>query len=175
MGPRDLRSVKVVKKGDYLYARVPGHPNATSTGYVLQHRFVKEQELGRFLGSDEVVHHEDGNRKNNDPINLKVKSALQHIRDHRPKKRVFLSCRECGTRIERTPSQLPRRRGRKHAFCSRTCRAKFYGGRGRGGKKVHGTNNAYTNYGCRCPLCKEAHRLDVARWRKKYKSPLRNR
>lgn len=33
---------KVIKKGDYLYALVPDHPNATKNGYVLLHRVVME-------------------------------------------------------------------------------------------------------------------------------------
>jgi len=164
MRPQDLRVVKVVKKGDYLYAKVPGHPSATCHGYVLQHRFVKEQELGRFLRPDEVVHHEDGNGKNNSVGNLKVKSVSKHARDHNPSKRVLLSCSECGKRIERVPSQLPQKRGFKRPFCSRSCSARYRVG---SGKRVHGTNSSYTNTGCRCSSCKEAHRLNVSKWRER--------
>ena len=31
---------KEIKKGDYLYALVPDHPNATKNGYVLMHLLV---------------------------------------------------------------------------------------------------------------------------------------
>lgn len=50
---------KEIKKGDYLYALVPDHPNATKNGYVLMHRVIMENHLGRLLGKDEVVHHKD--------------------------------------------------------------------------------------------------------------------
>jgi len=50
---------KVISKGDYLYALVPEHPNATKNGYVLMHRIVMENHLGRILNKDEVVHHLD--------------------------------------------------------------------------------------------------------------------
>lgn len=168
MGPRDLKAVKVVKKGDYLYVKVPGHPNATTRGYVLQHRFVKEQELGRFLTSQEVVHHEDENKKNNDSKNLVLKSVSGHMRDHgfaRRRPRIVLKCAECGKKIERSWGQTPKQRGFKRSFCSHSCSAKF--NRRGTGKQIHGTNSSYRNYGCRCRSCKEAHRIDVARWRRK--------
>ena len=38
---------KIVSKGDYLYALVPEHPKATKNGYVLLHRIVMENHLGR--------------------------------------------------------------------------------------------------------------------------------
>lgn len=48
-----------------------------------QHRVVAERVLGRELTSGEVVHHEDENKKNNDPSNLIVfKSNGDHIRHH---------------------------------------------------------------------------------------------
>ncbi len=38
---------KIVSKGEYNYAVVPEHPNATSNGYVLEHRVVMENAIGR--------------------------------------------------------------------------------------------------------------------------------
>lgn len=56
---------KIVSKGDYNYAVVLGHPNSTKYNYVLEHRIVMENYLGRILDTNEVVHHIDGNKKNN--------------------------------------------------------------------------------------------------------------
>ena len=48
-----------------------------------QHRVVAERILGRALHDDEVVHHEDNDKKNNDPRNLIVfPSQGQHARHH---------------------------------------------------------------------------------------------
>jgi MYM-type Zinc finger with FCS sequence motif. len=48
-----------------------------------QHRVVAEQLLQRALTLDEVVHHEDRNRKNNDPSNLIVfKNQSDHVYHH---------------------------------------------------------------------------------------------
>jgi hypothetical protein len=48
----------------------PEHPNANANGYVFEHRLVCEDLLGRYLTTEEIVHHRDANRLNNDPSNL---------------------------------------------------------------------------------------------------------
>ena len=63
---------KIVSKGDYNYAVVPEHPSAIKGGYVLEHRIVRENYLGRLLDPSEVVHHCDGNKKHNTISNLEL-------------------------------------------------------------------------------------------------------
>lgn len=47
------------------------------------HRVVAEQILGRPLSLGEVVHHIDGNKRNNSPSNLQVlKNQAEHARLH---------------------------------------------------------------------------------------------
>lgn len=47
------------------------------------HRVVAEQMLGRPLRKGEIVHHIDGNKRNNDPSNLMVcGSQSEHCRLH---------------------------------------------------------------------------------------------
>lgn len=48
-----------------------------------EHRYIIEQLLGRKLGCDEVVHHIDGNRANNDISNLAVMTRGEHSALHR--------------------------------------------------------------------------------------------
>ncbi len=50
-----------------------------------EHRVVMEQLLGRNLRSDEIVHHKDGNKKNNDLENLEVLSRAEHTAIHSTK------------------------------------------------------------------------------------------
>lgn len=62
----------------YLIVSAPDHPRKNSQGMVFAHRIATEKHFGRFLDADEVVHHKDGNRLNNDPANLMVLSASEH-------------------------------------------------------------------------------------------------
>ena len=42
------------------------------------HRYIMQTILGRELSSNEVVHHKDGNKLNNDPSNLEVMTRAEH-------------------------------------------------------------------------------------------------
>lgn len=46
------------------------------------HRLIMEKHIGRKLKSNEVVHHIDGNGKNNNIDNLKIMTRSQHSRLH---------------------------------------------------------------------------------------------
>lgn len=70
-----------VTEDGYIYVKQNDHPFATKSGYVLEHRLVMEEQLGRYLRPEEVVHHKDKNRQNNHPDNLLVfESNAAHLR-----------------------------------------------------------------------------------------------
>lgn len=57
----------------YILVWAPeGHPHPQASGRILEHRLVMEGQLGRYLEEWELVHHEDGNRQNNEIDNLKL-------------------------------------------------------------------------------------------------------
>lgn len=72
---------RLVDKDGYILIHCKGHPNARKhTHYVFEHRLVMEEVLGRILLPTEVVHHKDGNKQNNDPLNLQLfQSNGEHL------------------------------------------------------------------------------------------------
>jgi DNA-binding NtrC family response regulator len=70
------------KDSGYILILKPSHPRADKSGYVPEHTLVMEQMLGRLLKPDEVVHHINGNKSNNQPENLRLMTAFQHKQLH---------------------------------------------------------------------------------------------
>ena len=67
--------------GQYLYVWSPDHPNRTKAGYVAEHRLVQEAKLGRYLLKQEVVHHINGDPRDNRPENLQhFATNPEHLR-----------------------------------------------------------------------------------------------
>ena len=56
----------------------------TEAGERLEHRVVMASVLGRELRDDEIVHHRDGDKSNNDPRNLEIMSQAKHASIHAP-------------------------------------------------------------------------------------------
>jgi len=53
--------------------RVPEHPRASANGgYVFEHIVVMEDITGRRLVPDETVHHRNGMKSDNRPVNLEL-------------------------------------------------------------------------------------------------------
>jgi len=59
---------------------MPDYPNTQANGTILEHRYVMELKLGRFLRSDEVVHHLNGIRYDNHLQNLVLVTEHSHPR-----------------------------------------------------------------------------------------------
>jgi hypothetical protein len=107
---------------------------------VFVHLIVAEMKLGRFVARDEVVHHRDENRLNNDPSNLEVKTRSKHTREHgveRGTRMVRLSCPSCQVLFERERRQTHLAKpGRRATCCSEHCRGVFSGLLRRGGPEL---------------------------------------
>jgi len=59
------------------------HPFSDGKGYVLEHRLLMESRLGRLLSPTEVVHHINGNIKDNRIENLMLfSSSGKHLKYH---------------------------------------------------------------------------------------------
>lgn len=118
---------KIISKGDYNYALVPKHPEATKNGYVLEHRIIMENHLGRLLIPNEVVHHINENKKDNRIENLEVVEKSKHAKFHtslRGRKWIALKCPLCKIQFEKRRNQL--NTSNKYGFfCSKKCAALF--------------------------------------------------
>ncbi len=74
---------KKVEQGDgYLLVYCPEYPPAKKSGYVLEHRLVMANYLGRPLKPEEHVHHINGNKKDNRIENLEIVSNAEHRKEH---------------------------------------------------------------------------------------------
>ena len=114
---------KIIKKGEYLYAIVPDHPNKTKNNYVLHHRIVIENNLKRLLNKNEIVHHKDGNKHNNSIENLEVMSVSNHSRLHTKTGRTYVEfvCPNCNKTFLKEKRQLRV----ENPKCSRKCNGQY--------------------------------------------------
>ena len=90
---------------DYILILKPDHPFCNSMGYVLEHRLVMEQFIGRYLTKYEEIHHINKNTKDNRIQNLKLISKGEHTTIHNLKDMYNRRCSICGsdkTRMRKT-------------------------------------------------------------------------
>lgn len=157
---------KVIISPDKYIAHLVGKKNDTR----LEHDIIAEQILNRPLNSQEVVHHIDGNKSNNEPSNLRVyhsnadhakhhnsnplsviekqledgsyivKDAIQVVDIFTPETTGY--CAYCGKKFMKYKSTLK--------YCSPKCRMKYNNDRriekyGHGYSHRHVGKNAYLN------------------------------
>lgn len=94
-----------VFNGKYPYTTVAATGQQARDG----HRVVMECVCRRSLGDQEIVHHKDGNERNNDPANLELTThsahRLEHLAESSPEKLADINRRrsETSKRLWRTP------------------------------------------------------------------------
>ena len=97
---------RMIDMDGYVLLKRPDHPRARKAGYILEHRLVMEQTLGRPLERTEIVHHINGVKADNRPENLAIMTQAAHMK------------------VERTGKKFPRADG-GHYVCE-GCGGTFY-------------------------------------------------
>jgi len=72
---------KVIDAYGYILIQCKGHPKGTKKGnYVREHVLVMESHIGRYMKDGEVIHHKNGDKKDNRLENLiLLGSNKEHI------------------------------------------------------------------------------------------------
>lgn len=79
---------RTIDSNGYMLIHAPDHPHAQINGYIGEHRLMMEEILGRYLLPEEIVHHEDEIKDNNEPGNLRLFSSnKEHLDYHRDLRR----------------------------------------------------------------------------------------
>lgn len=97
----DFRTYAARQNGDKQRGRGAGKTYRKLNGRH-EHRVVMERVLGRALVPGEIVHHKDGNKRNNVPANLEVMTQSEHARLHNPMMRALIKFPSRGSRSGRT-------------------------------------------------------------------------
>lgn len=77
-----FKTGRYVTQQGYILVLKHDHPNKTKEGYMMEHRLVMEQHLGRYLTSEEEVHHINGIKSDNRIENLQLISPSDHMKLH---------------------------------------------------------------------------------------------
>lgn len=94
--------------------------------WILEHRHNMEIKLGRKLLLNELVHHKDGNPRNNVIENLELETRASHNNIHHPKERITLTCTMCQKLFDRKRAQVKYKvKNNTLQFCSRSCIGKY--------------------------------------------------
>jgi transposase len=97
-------------------------------GYIYEHRYILEQKIGKYLTSNEIAHHINGNKLDNRSENLEVIIKQKHDSYHsqlKGKITIVLKCPECKKIFERSKRKTRMQNNTKYTTCSSSCRGKF--------------------------------------------------
>jgi len=78
---------KSITVAGYVLVWQPNHPKCIGNkrNYIFEHQLVMEKFLGRYLKSEERIHHKDHDRQNNKIENLQLTNNVDHGKLHQPK------------------------------------------------------------------------------------------
>ena len=116
-------NIRLDKTSGYLYFIEKGHPLADRRGKIYHHRYVASLKHGRWLSSDEHVHHVDGDRSNNDPDNLEVMAPSEHHKFHGL---LLISTRDITANCKQCDKICRKHKNGRDSFCNQECFHSYY-------------------------------------------------
>jgi len=121
----------MVSNGNYNLTKAPKeYPGKTyHNNYIPEHHLKWWQEKNEVVSSDELIHHKNGNKKDNRIENLEKMTVEEHSRLHAKKgrKHVKIICPMCGEPFTKEKRQtFLQKPDSKASYCSRSCSSKAY-------------------------------------------------
>lgn len=89
------RKERIKTSVGYWQVYRPGHPMAGKTGYLMEHRLIMAEHLGRNLLPSEVVHHLNEDKGDNRLPNLELMTKAEHDRTAKTPKSRQHNCPHC--------------------------------------------------------------------------------
>lgn len=113
--------------GGYRMLYLPFHNSSYTTGnwkgWIYEHRKIAEDVLQRPLTKNEIVHHIDGNKLNNDRTNIQVMSRSEHTKHHYENRNELFKINEAKS-VEFKKCNACGKDTKNKKFCSISCRNK---------------------------------------------------
>ena len=94
----DTKYRRLTTRG-YVEVWKPDHPMAQKSGYMMEHRLVMAEYLGRMLDPSEVVHHKNEVKTDNRLENLELLAKVEHDVLPKPAPKPF-ACPHCSGMIQ---------------------------------------------------------------------------
>ena len=95
--------------------------------YALQYRVIAEKMIGRALKENEIVHHKDGDKRNNSESNLQVMTKSKHTQHHGYEKGTEMAEIQCPVCekpfVRRAAETIANPERTKTSTCSKKCLA----------------------------------------------------
>lgn len=109
----------------YFMARYYNWITTDDGRHLLEHRYIMEQQLGRKLTTNEIVHHKNSNGKDNRPENLELTTKEIHSKNHKIGPKIIVQCYYCEKELIVLPGIYKKKlRDKKEFYCSKSCVSK---------------------------------------------------
>ena len=86
---------ETISSEGYRFIYKSNHPYSRHNGYIKQARLRMEKEMGRYLTPQEVVHHQDLDKLNDNIENLQIMSKSEHSKLHNKIRGFLKGLEEC--------------------------------------------------------------------------------